>query len=71
MKNQSPFRTMGLVSAISSQLVGAILIGIFAGKWVDKQTGMSPLFLIIGLFLGLAVGVYALIRLMKNINRGE
>lgn len=69
--NRHPFQAMALMSAILSQLVGSILIGIFAGRWLDKQTGTEPLFLILGLFIGLAAGVYALIRLVKHYFSGE
>lgn len=64
-KNRHPFQGMALMSAIISQLVGTILIGIFSGRWIDKLLGTQPLFLIIGLLLGLAAGVYAMLRLVQ------
>ncbi|WP_076557293.1 AtpZ/AtpI family protein [Salimicrobium flavidum] len=57
------FRTIGLVSAISSQLAGGILVGIFAGKWMDEQFSTDPLFMIIGLLTGLGAGTYGTIHL--------
>lgn len=65
-KNRHPFQGMALMSAIISQLVGTILIGIFSGRWLDKLLGTSPFFLIIGLLLGLAAGVYATLRLVQH-----
>lgn len=65
-KQRHPFQAIGLMSAIVSQLVGSILIGIFGGKWMDKKFGTDPLFLVIGLFIGLAAGVYAMFRLIRQ-----
>lgn len=69
--NRHPFQAMALMSAILSQLVGSILIGIFAGRWLDRQIGTEPLFLIIGLLLGLAAGIYTLTRLIQHFFSGE
>lgn len=73
MKNgdRHPLKAMALYSAILSQLVGSILIGIFIGRWLDGQFGTMPLFLIVGIFLGLAVGVYAMIKLIRQFFSGE
>lgn len=70
-KKRHQLHAMGLMSAILSQLVGSILIGIFAGKWVDDYFKTEPLFLIIGLLLGLAAGVYAMLKLVNHYFSGE
>ncbi|EEK70579.1 hypothetical protein bcere0007_49580 [Bacillus mycoides] len=59
------------MSGILAQLVGSILIGIFGGQWIDNKVGTFPLFLIIGLLLGLGTGVYAMIRLIQHYYSGE
>jgi ATP synthase protein I len=69
--NRHPFQAMALMSAILSQLVGSVLIGIFGGRWIDGQIGTEPLFLIIGLLLGLAAGIYAMMRLIQHFFSGE
>ncbi|MBE2934362.1 AtpZ/AtpI family protein [Anoxybacillus flavithermus] len=66
-----PFRAIGLMTAISSQLVGSVLVGIFGGRFVDGRFGTEPLFLIVGLLLGLAAGIYAMIRLIRSFFSGE
>lgn len=70
MVNKKPdkqtFRAMAAMSAILSYLVGPVLVGVFGGKWVDHYFNTSPLFLIIGLFIGLAAGVYGLIRFIGS-----
>ena len=51
-------------------IVACILIGTFGGLWLDGKLNTEPLFMLVGLFLGLAVagyGVYQMIRpLMDN-----
>ncbi|WP_431804812.1 AtpZ/AtpI family protein [Halobacillus andaensis] len=56
---------MALTSAIVSQLAGGPLVGVFLGKWVDNQFSTSPLFLILGLLLGLGAGTYGTIHLVR------
>lgn len=54
-----PLFGMGFYIAI------AIILGIWGGHWLDGKMNTSPLWLIIGLFLGIAVaalGVYNMIK---------
>ncbi|WP_243291973.1 AtpZ/AtpI family protein [Bacillus sp. FJAT-47783] len=66
-----PLQAMALMSVILSQLVGSTLIGIFAGRWLDDRFHSSPFFLIIGLLIGLAAGIYAMLRLVQHYFSGE
>ncbi|MCM3705389.1 MULTISPECIES: AtpZ/AtpI family protein [Bacillaceae] len=70
-KDRNPFKAMALMSAILSQLVGSTLIGIFAGRWLDSKAATEPLFLLIGLFIGLGAGIYAMLRLIQHFFTGE
>jgi ATP synthase protein I len=65
-QNRNPFKAMGLMSVIVSQLAGATVVGAFGGMWLDDQVHTKPLFLVIGLLLGLAAGVYSTIRLINR-----
>lgn len=69
--NRHPLRAMTLMTAISSQLVGAVLIGIFVGRWLDRYVGTEPLFLVIGLLLGLAAGIFAMLRTVRQYFEGD
>lgn len=69
--NRHPLRAMTLMTAISSQLVGSILIGIFVGRWLDRMIHTEPLFLIIGLLLGLAAGIFAMLRTVQQYFKGD
>ncbi|WP_102026427.1 AtpZ/AtpI family protein [Salirhabdus sp. Marseille-P4669] len=65
-ENENPFHAIALTSAIVSQLAGSTLIGIFLGRWVDQKLSTTPVFLIIGLMIGLASGVYGTIYLVNK-----
>lgn len=69
--NRNPFQAMALMSAIVSQLVGSILIGIFAGRWLDQHWKTDPIFLIVGLLIGLAAGTYAMLLSIRHFYSGE
>jgi F0F1-type ATP synthase assembly protein I len=65
-QTRRPLQGMALYSAILSQLVGSILIGIFTGMWIDDKLGTTPLFLVLFLLIGLAAGVTAMILSIRN-----
>nr|WP_184249214.1 AtpZ/AtpI family protein [Gracilibacillus halotolerans] len=62
---------MAIGSAILSQLVGAPLIGIFIGRYLDNHYSTKPLFLITGLLLGLAAGLYGTFHYVKELTGDE
>ncbi|RNF40017.1 AtpZ/AtpI family protein [Planococcus salinus] len=68
---KSPLQAMVLYSAILSQLVGSVLIGLFTGMWLDEQFGTAPLFLIICLMLGLIIGVRAMLQTVQKFESGD
>ncbi|MDN7241788.1 AtpZ/AtpI family protein [Planococcus sp. N028] len=68
---KSPLQAMALYSAILSQLVGSVLIGLFTGMWLDEKFGTAPLFLIIGLLTGLAIGVWAMLMTVQKFESGD
>jgi ATP synthase protein I len=57
---------MAITASILSYLSGSTIVGILLGRWLDGYFGTSPIFLIIGLLLGLASGVYGMILLVKK-----
>jgi F0F1-type ATP synthase assembly protein I len=70
-KDRNSFKAMALMSAILSQLVGAALIGIFSGRWLDRLWGTEPIFLIIGLFIGLTAGIYSMFVSIRHFFSGD
>ena len=46
-------------------IAGSIILGVVGGRWLDGRLNSAPLFLIIGLVLGIVVafyGVYTMLR---------
>jgi len=55
-------------------VAACILGGMLAGLWVDNKLETKPLFILLGLAVGLAVaftGVYRMIRSVMDNKRGE
>jgi ATP synthase protein I len=70
-QNRRPFKAYALMTAIVAQLAGSILVGVFLGRWLDRLTNTEPLFLIIFLLLGLAAGVFSMLRSIRQFFSGE
>ena len=43
---------------------GSIVMGVFAGLWLDNRLSTEPVFMIIGLGLGVIVAFYGVYRLL-------
>ena len=48
--------------AVGSTIVGSIVVGLLLGLWLDGVAGTSPLFLLVGLAIGIAGAAAALVR---------
>ncbi|MBM7652695.1 F0F1-type ATP synthase assembly protein I [Neobacillus cucumis] len=70
-KDRNPLKAYALMTAIVAQLVGCILVGIFAGQWLDHHFSTDPIFLIVGLLIGLASGTYSMLRSIRNYFSGD
>jgi F0F1-type ATP synthase assembly protein I len=55
-----------LFSEIGIVLLVTTLIGTLAGYWVDKQIGTIPVFVLVGLAVGLSLGARAAYRLITR-----
>jgi len=62
---------MAIYSAILSQLVGSVLIGVFTGMWLDDRLGTAPFFMIICLFIGITAGVWAMLQTVRKFESGD
>lgn len=51
------------------QFTVAVLLGAFAGIWLDKKLGTSPWMVIVLVFLGAALGFFSLYRNLMNSQR--
>lgn len=51
---------------MGTSVAGCVAVGVFLGIWLDGQAGTSPLFLVIGLLLGLAAAVGTVVAQVRR-----
>jgi len=49
----------------------AVLVGFFAGRWLDQNLGTTPLFILIGLFWGVGGSFLSLYLQVKKMQEDE
>ena len=55
-------------------VAGSIILGVVGGRWLDSKFNSEPLWLIIGLLLGIVVafyGVYTMLRPLLDGNKNK
>lgn len=52
-------------------LAVAVLVGFFAGRWLDGKLHTTPLFILIGLFWGIAGSFLSLFLQLRKIQENE
>ena len=57
---------LALFSEIGLVLLTTTILGVLAGYWVDGQLRTLPIFVLVGLFLGLGAGALAVYRLITR-----
>ncbi len=50
---------------------GSILLGVYAGLWLDNKLNTGPFLLLAGLFLGIAVAIYGVYRMLLPLMRNS
>lgn len=68
---KNPHLAIILVSAVSANLAGGTLLGIFLGIEADKLLSTKPIFTIICLLVGLATGIYGMILTVNKFTERE
>jgi ATP synthase protein I len=58
------FAYFALFSEIGIVLLVTVLVGVLAGYWADQQFGTLPIFLLVGFFVGIALGARVVFRLI-------
>lgn len=64
------------LTGIGFFVAGAILFGVLGGRWLDSKLNSEPVFIIVGLILGIVIafyGIYSMVRPFINDkqNRGN
>jgi len=53
------------LSGLGFYIAGAIIFGIVGGRWLDTKLNTTPLWLIIGLILGIVIAVTGTYNMLK------
>jgi ATP synthase protein I len=53
------------LTGVGFYIAACIVLGIFAGLWLDNKLNTGPLFMIGGLLVGLAVAIYGVYRMIQ------
>lgn len=67
----SPWKAVGLVSAIGVELVFFVLLGFFFGRWINEKIGGSGIWIGLGVLLGLAAGAFGIVALVRKVLEGS
>lgn len=59
---ESQNRQIGQFAGVGFQFAGAILLFLFAGRWLDGKLGTEPWLLLTGVMVGAAAGFYSMYR---------
>ena len=51
-------RTVARYTNLGWTLVAAVVLGLWAGRWLDRQWDTEPLMFVLGAVFGIAVGLY-------------
>ena len=69
---KAPAPSPATYAGVGIQFAIAIVLVAFGGNWLDERVGSSPLFLILGVFVGGAAAFYSMYRkLMAAQDRSE
>ncbi|HZS79729.1 MAG TPA: AtpZ/AtpI family protein [Ktedonobacteraceae bacterium] len=66
-KPPSVWDAMGLMLQLGLTIAVPLALGAFGGNYLDGLTNHKPLFLLLGLLLGLIVGIYGAYRLFARL----
>lgn len=59
------------MSSVGIELALSVLIGLFAGRWLDGKLGTSPWLMIVLLCLGFAAGLRSIVRTMDKASKAS
>lgn len=63
------WRIAGFTGAVGIEVAVAIVIGYFAGGWLDRKFGTAPWLMYIGFLAGVGAAIKALIRVTRDYKR--
>jgi len=64
--NRQLMKAFALMTTISSYFVGAVLLGVFGGRWLDNQLDGNGLYLVVGMLVGLTTAIYGIVKAIQQ-----
>ena len=63
------WKGVGNFGTVGLEIVLAIVLGLFGGRWLDGKFGTAPYLAVVGFFFGVATAVKAIVRTTKEMQR--
>lgn len=60
-------RYINLALSFGIMMVVSLFLGLYGGEWLDRRLGTSPIFMILGIFLGVGIGFYSLFAELEGL----
>lgn len=70
-ENRQLVRKLGVFMTIPFVLAVPPIVGMYLGKWLDKQFGTDPIFMFVFLIFGVAAGFREFYRIIKRFGNGN
>lgn len=64
-------RYVNFAFSFGTTSVVSMLLGFFGGQWLDKKFGTTPIFILVGVFLGIGLTFKSLVTELKILNKIE
>jgi F0F1-type ATP synthase assembly protein I len=62
-------RGIGSALSLGIEIAVGVGLGLWAGSWIDRKFGTQPFGMLIGALLGLAGGLYLVVKTMLRLNK--
>jgi hypothetical protein len=63
------WKGVGSFGTVGLEIVLAIVLGLFGGRWLDTKFDTAPYLAVVGFFFGVATAVKAIVRTTKEMQR--
>ncbi len=67
MRNLSVWQAVVVASQVGFVMAAAVAIGLFAGWYLDGFMHTSPVFTVIGAFVGFAGGIFSCVQIVRDL----
>lgn len=68
---QTVVQLTALVTQLGLTIIGSVVVAFFIGRWIDQLLGLTTVFTLIFLILGVIAGFYSAYRLIMDMTRSK